>query len=58
MFSQRLFESPAKTPIRQKRQSSNWLSENTETPELNRVRGTLASKLDLITIETRKGIYC
>jgi len=31
-----------------------WLTDNVRTPELNRVKGSLASKVDLILIQTRK----
>ena len=35
-----------------------WLTDDIRTPELNRVKGSLASKLDLISIQNRKGTLC
>lgn len=54
----RLFESPKKfqTPG-PSRSPEKWLKDDTSTPELMRVRGSLSAKLEVIAIESRKGLY-
>lgn len=53
-----LFESPKKfqTPG-PSRSPEKWLKDDTSTPELMRVRGSLSAKLEVIAIESRKGQY-
>eukprot|EP00112_Aurelia_sp_Birch-Aquarium-sp1_P016179 Seg3647.3 transcript_id=Seg3647.3/GoldUCD/mRNA.D3Y31 product="hypothetical protein" protein_id=Seg3647.3/GoldUCD/D3Y31 len=49
-----LLETPTKREITAVKKPKLWLDEDVRTPELNRVKGTLASKLDLIAIQSRK----
>ncbi|XP_057314070.1 uncharacterized protein LOC130655344 isoform X2 [Hydractinia symbiolongicarpus] len=53
-----LFESPKKfqTPG-PSRSPEKWLKDDTSTPELMRVRGSLSAKLEVIAFESRKGQY-
>ena len=53
----RLLETPTKREISAVKKPKLWLDQDVRTPELNRVKGTLASKLDLIAIQSRKGVY-
>ena len=57
LFNIRLLETPAKRELSAIKKPKLWLDQDVRTPELNRVKGTLASKLDLIAIQSRKGIY-
>lgn len=55
LFSLRLLKSPSSS-VRADKKPRSWLSNDIKTPELNRVKGSLASKVDLILIQSRKGI--